>query len=121
MNKAFLWFVATLSGIFLFLAGLHATWADGGPLVLPNPLSSLGQGATLLTVVQAVASFLLFIAAPLCGIMVIVGGFQMMTAAGNPTKFSNGRKTLIYAAVGFVIVLFASSIVPLLKNILSGT
>lgn len=83
---------------------------------LINPLNT----TDFTVVLKTVSVFLLVIAAPLCGIMVIVGGFQMMTAAGDPKKFSDGRKTLIYAAVGFAIVLFASSVVPLLKSILGG-
>jgi hypothetical protein len=80
----------------------------------------LNGGGTVNGVVASIGNFMLALAVPICGIMVIWGGFQMMTAAGDPAKFSNGRKTLIYAAAGFVIVLFASSVVPLLKSILGG-
>jgi hypothetical protein len=91
------------------------------PNQLMNPFDpNCTQNITVGTVVGRISNLLLALAMPLCGIMVIIGGFQMMTAAGDPAKFSRGKKTFIYAAVGFVIVLFASSIVPLLKSILGG-
>jgi hypothetical protein len=80
----------------------------------------LGAGSTVNGVIKNIGAFMLALAVPICGIMVIVGAFQMMTAAGDPTKFGNGRKTLLYAAIGFVIVLFASSVVPLIKSVLGG-
>lgn len=93
--------------------------ADGPSLQLVNPLGTSNLVGTN-SVLSRISGFLLIVAAPICGIMVLVGGFQMMTAAGDPKKFTEGRKTLVYAAVGFVIVLFASSVVPLLKSILGG-
>ena len=83
---------------------------------LENPLGS----ATFQSVADNVTQFLVVIAAPICGILVIVGGFQMMTAAGDPEKFSKGKKTLLYAAIGFVAVLLAGGAATLIKNILSG-
>jgi hypothetical protein len=85
-----------------------------GPITLPNPLSvSTFQG-----VVAQVSKFLIEIAIPLTAIMAIIGGFQMMTAGGEPEKFSNGRKTLMYAAIGFAVVLLASGIVQIIRSIL---
>jgi hypothetical protein len=88
---------------------------------LINPLAANGSNPTFQTVLSNISSFLLLIAAPICGIMVVWGGFQMITARGNPEKFSEGKKTLLYAAIGFVVVIFASSVVPLLQSIFSGS
>jgi len=40
-------------------------------------------------------------------VMFIIGGFTLMTAAGNTDKIKKGRDTLIWATLGIVIV-FAS-------------
>jgi hypothetical protein len=53
--------------------------------------------------------------------MVIWGGFQMMTAAGNAQKFTEGRKTLTYAAIGLVIVTLSSGVAYVLQNALNGS
>jgi hypothetical protein len=53
--------------------------------------------------------------------MALVGGFQLMTSAGNPEKASQGRKTLLYAAIGFGVVLIAGGLAKLLQSILNNT
>ena len=107
-------YIATIAGFASFIFALSA-FADVAPLT--NPLNT--TDATV--VLGYINTFLIAIAAPICGIMVVWGGFQMMTSAGNPEKFSEGRKTLLYAAIGFVIIIFASSIVPLIKSVFNGS
>lgn len=108
------------AAIAVWLGGFavaNYAFADGGPITLPNPL---GSQSNFTSVVASVTNFLIVdIAIPLTAIMALVGGFQMITAAGNPEKFSSGRKTLTYAAIGFVIVLLASSVVSIIKSIFS--
>ncbi len=87
-------------------------------ITLTNPLA---PATDLTTVLGYFNTFLLAIATPLCGIMVVWGGFQMMTAGGNPEKFSEGKKTLLYAAVGFVVVIFASSVTYIIKSVFTGS
>jgi len=86
------------------------------PITLPNPLSANSFQA----VVAQVSDFLLFIAVPLTAIMALVGGFQMITAGGDPEKFSKGRKTLMYAAIGFAVVLIAGGVASIIKNFLGS-
>ena len=49
-------------------------------------------------------------------VMVIYGGFLMMTASGNAEKSDKGRKSLVNGIIGLVIVLAAYSIVSFLVN-----
>lgn len=44
-------------------------------------------------------------------IMIIVGGFQYITSAGDPARVSSAKNTLLYAVIGIVVVLFAQAIV----------
>ena len=60
---------------------------------------------------------ILAIVAPLVTIMVLYGAFLMLFSAGNEEKISQGRKTILYAAIGFVVVLLSSSIVAILQNL----
>ena len=88
---------------------------------VPPLTNALGANSTFPTVLANVNAFLLAIAAPICGIMVVWGGFQMITAGGNPEKFSSGKKTLLYAAVGFAVVVLASGAAQLIQSILKGS
>ena len=97
------------------ILGVHMALAQNfNAISLPNPLSL----NSLQAVVDAVSKFLLLIAAPVLAVMVLIGGFQMMTAAGNPEKFLAGRKTLRYAVIGFAVVLLAGGVGQIIKSFL---
>lgn len=94
-------------------------YAHAQSIPLTNPL---GANSSWTTVMTSVLSFLFWdVATPLCVIMVLVGAFQMMSAGGDPEKFSNGRRTLMYAAIGFVVALLAGGLTSLLTGIVNGT
>lgn len=103
-----------IRGILAKSAALAATAfaqgaiGGGGSLSLPNPLGS--NCGTLGCPVTKVINFMITIAIPLCAIMVLVGGFQMMTSAGNPEKLKTGRNTILYAVAGFAVVLLAKGV-----------
>ena len=50
--------------------------------------------------------------------MVIIGAFQIMFAGGNPENVTKGKKTILYSVVGFVIVVVASGVAFILKELL---
>ena len=94
--------------------------APGGGITLPDLLACTGAPAgtsPILCVLGKILTVLLKISIPITTIMVLVGAFQILTAAGDPEKFKTGRKTILYAVAGFSIVFFASSVVPILQSI----
>jgi hypothetical protein len=91
------------------------TTNSNSTITLNDPLG----GASFATVANNVVNFLsVTIAVPLTAIMVLVGAFQMTTSAGDPEKFSQGRKTLLYAAIGFAIAIIATGVTSIIKSIL---
>ena len=98
-----------LAGIFGNVA--YATSSSGITLTNPLNCSDLNACAGLFV------NVLWLIAIPLSTIMMLVGGFQMMTAAGDPEKFSEGTKTLRYAAIGLVVILLAGGLVSFIKSL----
>ncbi len=93
-------------------------FVSGTSLALAQKLTDpLGGNETFASVATAVAGFLfLDVAAPLSVIMVLVGAFQLITSSGDPEKVSQGRKTILYAAVGLAVALIAGGVVDLIKN-----
>lgn len=84
--------------IFTFAAGL----VDGSNL--PQPPADESTIETFMTwffVVAAVVSFL----------VIVIAGFQMIIASGEPEKIAKARRSIIYALLGLVISLLASVIV----------
>lgn len=99
------------------LATASLVFAACPPNQLPNPFDPNCTGVSVNDVVTKIINFIFVFATPICVIMVLWGGFEMMTSAGDPEKFSTGRKTILYAAVGFVVVLLANSVATLIQSI----
>jgi len=57
------------------------------------------------------------IAPPIVALAVLFGGFQMLFSGGNPETFAKGKKTLMYAVIGYVIILVASGISGILEDL----
>ena len=109
-----------IQGVWIRVAVAAAALAGAGGTAfaqsLPNPLGA--NCGTLGCPVTKVINFMIAIAIPLCAIMVLIGGFQMMTSSGNPEKFKSGRNTILYAAAGFAVVLLAKGISVGVKSFL---
>lgn len=104
----------TMIGTF-FVLGATA-FADSVSLVNPLGTDSFPK------LVDNVIGFLSTdVAIPLTVIMVLVGAFQMMTSTGDPEKFGRGRKTLLYAAIGFAVALLATDITSIISSILNNS
>lgn len=61
-------------------------------------------------------STMITIAAVLCILFVVFGGYYYMTSAGNPEKLERAKKTLRNAFIGFVVVLGAGALVAIMQN-----
>lgn len=53
-------------------------------------------------------------------IMIIYGGFQYITAAGNESKVSGAKNTILYALIGLVIVALSQIIVKFVLGSVTG-
>jgi hypothetical protein len=88
--------------------------AGSQSITLTNPLSCDTLGACLDSIVPKLVQ----IAVPIVAIMVVVGAFQIMTAGGKEEKVTSGRKTLLYAVIGFAIILLATSVRFIIQDVL---
>jgi cytochrome bd-type quinol oxidase subunit 2 len=70
-----------------------------------------GSGDTVSTLLKDVINILSLIVGVISVIMVIIGGFKFVTSAGDSSKVSSARNTILYAIIGLVIVAFAQTIV----------
>lgn len=112
-------FVIGYSLLAIGLLGIvHLVSAQGSANCNPGGLVDPLCGLTLAQVVQKITAVIAVIVAPIATIMVIYGGFQMITAAGDPEKFGRGRKTLLYAGIGVIVTLIASQVVQIIQVIL---
>lgn len=72
--------------------------------------------------VNNVISFLVFcIATPVAIFMIIVGGLFLIFSAGNPERIGVGKKILLAAIIGLMLMYMAYGIVKLILTVLGAT
>lgn len=79
---------------------LIASPALAETLSLSNPLNTSDPNVL---VAQVIKVFLGVVGA-IALIFVIYGGFEMLTSSGNQEKVKKGRETLMWAALGLIVV-----------------
>ena len=101
------------------LATASLVFAACPPNQLPNPFNpNCDNGCdSIVCILPKILNFIFMFATPICAIMVLWGGFAIMTSEGDPEKFSTGKKTLLYAVIGFVVVLLANSVATIANSI----
>ena len=92
---------------------------SGEKVIDLKDLSPLGTCGKLDCILVKILDFVFYLAIPLTSIMVLWGGFQILTAAGNPEKVKTGGKTVLYAAVGFAVVILSKAVSYLITDIIS--
>jgi predicted permease len=96
---------------------VNTAFADAITGTLKNPLSPCED---FKCVVQKVIGGLQMLANIVAPLMVLIGGLQLMFAGGNEERIKSGRKTILYAVVGYAIVLLASGLSLIIKDVLGG-
>ncbi|MEK9152813.1 MAG: pilin [Patescibacteria group bacterium] len=85
------------------------------PVAIPTPLGSVNIqeaiGHVIINVLGMVGSIAL--------VMFIYGGFLYMTAQGNEEQVTKGKKTLVWASLGLVVVFGAYAMVNFVVSTLS--
>jgi hypothetical protein len=76
-------------------------------------------GKVAILIMMGVFDIVLFLAGAIAVIMVIYGGFKLLTSNGEPQKIAAGRTTIINSLVGLVIAVIASQIVGFIARSLT--
>lgn len=86
-----------------------------------NPINNVfnlfpDQNASLPEIVQGILNWIFGIIGIIAVIMVILGGFKLMTSTGDPGRVKKGKDTILYGIIGLVIALLAFAIVNFVIN-----
>ncbi|MBU1039082.1 pilin [Patescibacteria group bacterium] len=88
---------------------------------LQNPLDPVGGGYVAVNQIFARAAYgLVFITGTLALIIVILGGYRILTAAGNSENFAKGKNMVVYAILGFILTIASYTILDTVIKLLSG-
>ena len=83
-------------------------------ITLDNPLKITSIAA----LIDNIAGYLILIAAPIAVLMILFAAFQIMSAGGNEERVAKGKKTILYAVIGFAIILISKGITMIVQQLL---
>ena len=86
-------------------------------LLGPLPTGKMGGWSSLDigALVSALLPFVFVLAGLALFIYLIMGGFQLMTSAGDPKGMESGQKKVMYAIIGFLIIFASFWLVQILQ------
>ena len=102
--------------VLLSLLGIMFTMPVSATTTIDNPL----EFNSLEELMNRIVNFVFIIALSVVPALYVIGGFMMVTSAGDATKFGKGMKMLLYTSIGLVIILLSRGIVALLQNIMGA-
>ena len=83
-------------------------------VVIENPLNA----SNFEEIVNNIINFLFTLAIALVPLMILIGAFYIMTAGGDTNRVTTGKNIILYALIGFFIILLAKGIVSVIEQIL---
>ena len=82
--------------------------------------SGLNSASSLSQLIVGIVNIMLLFAGSIAVIFVIVGGYQYVTSGGNEEQAEKGRKTLVNAIIGIVIIVLAYVVINVISNLVGG-
>jgi hypothetical protein len=121
MRRLFIYFASICSVVLLVLGGtaqavnpygnLCQNGAQDSAVCTQQAQQSSNPFSGQDSLVDKIVNILSIAAGIIAVVMVMVGGLQMITSTGDAEKFARGRKTLIFAGIGLLIVLMSRLII----------
>ena len=68
--------------------------------------------------IDAIVDFIFNIAVILVPLMVIIGAFYLLTAAGDPKKIATGKTVITSTLIGLAIILLAKGLIAIIEDVL---
>lgn len=94
-----------------------------GPYTIDFPVS-FPQWTSLDDIIEEgldIVDILIGLASVVAVMMIIVAGYKLITASGDPEKIESGQKTLTASVVGLVIVWAVGLIIKLVLQVTTGS
>jgi predicted small integral membrane protein len=88
---------------------------------IKEQVEGVTDGETLESDISKVINAAFLVIGLVAAIMIVVGGVNYMTAQGDPSKVTKGKKIMITGLVGLIIALLAFAIVNFVLNALQQT
>ena len=107
-------FVFFIVGNVFTIEGAERLGGTSGGPGLADPFNN----ATIFQLIQKIIGYLIKIGAPILAIMVIYGGFLILSAGDSPEKVKSGKDVILWAVVGYTIVLCSWGVLYIMGEII---
>ncbi|MCK5044107.1 hypothetical protein KAR26_00035 [Candidatus Parcubacteria bacterium] len=96
-------------------------FSDTNITLVDGTVASTTCGACcLLDTIYTITDWIFILVGALVIIMILLGGYNLITAAGEPDKITKGKNYVLWAAIGFVVALASKSIPALARAIIGA-
>jgi|SRR3989339_904831 len=85
--------------------------------ITPFPTATYGTNVTIGKIISDILPYIFWITGILLLVYLLMGGFQLMFAAGDPKKVQGAWGKITNAVIGFVIIFVAYWVTKLIGNI----
>jgi len=83
----------------------------------PGKICNPIKYGTFTALFDAIIDWIINIALVLAPLIIVYGGLLHITAAGDPAKSTQGKKVILYAAIGLIVALLAKSLIGILEGL----
>lgn len=113
MKKVFIISFTTILCLVLLVFFSHGVFAQSISYKIPNP-SKIDSLEELINLGASLIRPLFIIT---FGAMILYGAFLLLSSQGDSEKVANSRKTIIAAIIGFIIAVFAPTILNFVTSL----
>ena len=97
--------------IFTLIASPFLVLAD---ITIDNPIAA----TDFKDLINSIIDFLFTVSLFIVPIVIIIGGFFFITAAGNASQIETGKRLVLYAIIGFIIIIMAKGLATAVLDML---
>jgi len=117
-KKIFLALLFTLPALNSYAIVVQVPNSQGqSDVAVTGPTQVQGDESSFFQLLQTINQYLRFGIGVVCMVVLVMGGFKLMTASGNPEKLKQANKLLMWALIGILISLLSYSIIRLVVNL----
>lgn len=118
--------IANILTICLSLVLLVAPFVVGAQFKLPDNSETgltggLGSETSLTDFILSVINIALALAGLIAVLFLIIGGFRYITSSGNSDGAELGKKTILNAVIGIIVIILSFVVVRVVSNTLTTT
>jgi hypothetical protein len=89
-------------------------------LTLPLAASAQGDASAIIDTIYNIVDLAVTILVAVCTLMVLYGGFVILTSQGSPDKVGSGKQIIVWAAAGYIVAALAYAIAAMVEGVVAG-